>query len=46
MNDWQRFNETSLPDIKEFYSNLNIEDITNEDCKHAIVGKGGHPPPF
>ena len=26
---------TSLPDKKEFYGNLNIEDITNADCKHA-----------
>ena len=31
MNNLKRFNETSLPDKKEFYSSLNIEDITNAD---------------
>ena len=31
MNNWNRFNETSLPDKKEFYSSLNMEDITNAD---------------
>lgn len=25
MCSWQRFNETSLPDEKEFYSNLAVE---------------------
>ena len=27
----QRYNETSMPDKKEFYTNLNMEDITNPD---------------
>ena len=35
MDSWQRFNETSLPDKKEFYSNLTIENITDADKKHA-----------
>ena len=34
MDSWQRFNET-LPDKKEFYSNLNIEDIAEDDFKHV-----------
>ena len=31
MDSWQRFDETSLPDKEAFYSNLNIEDITDVD---------------
>ena len=32
MDSWQRFNETSLPDVLEFYSKLNTDD----NYKHAI----------
>ena len=35
VDSWKRFNETSLPDKKDFYSNLNMEDITDVDYKHA-----------
>ena len=35
MDNWQRFNETSLPDKEAFYSNLNTEDITNVDYRHG-----------
>ena len=35
MDNWERFNETSLQDKKAFYSNLNIEDITDTDYIHA-----------
>ena len=35
MDSWKRFNETSLPQKEDFYSNLNIEDITDADYKHA-----------
>ena len=28
MDDWEKFNETTLPEKEEFYSNLNMEDIT------------------
>ena len=35
MNEWERFNETSLPKKEEFYGNLNIEDITEADYMHA-----------
>ena len=27
MDDWKKFNETSLPEKEEFYSNLKMEDI-------------------
>ena len=35
MDDWERFNETTLPPKKSFYSELNLEYINNEDYKHA-----------
>ena len=35
MDSWERFNETSLPDNKYFYSELNLEDITDKDYLHA-----------
>ena len=31
VDNWKRFNETSLPDKKAFYINLNMEDITDTD---------------
>ena len=31
MDRWERFDETSLPSKDSFYSELNLEDITNED---------------
>ena len=34
MDSWERFYET-LPGKKEFYSSLNIEDITDVDYRHA-----------
>ena len=35
MDDWEKFNETILPEKEEFYSNLNMEDITDADYMHA-----------
>ena len=35
MDEWEKFNETSLLEKEEFYSNLNMEDITNADYLHA-----------
>ena len=35
MDSWERFDETSLPDKKDFYSELYLEDITNEIYTHA-----------
>ena len=30
MDEWERFNETKLPE-KKIYSNVNMEDITDVD---------------
>ena len=35
MDGWERFDETSLPDKNAFYSELNLEDITDKDYAHA-----------
>ena len=35
MDNWERFNETLLPNKEAFYSNLNMEDITDTNYKHA-----------
>ena len=35
MDSWERFNEASLPDKEYFYSNLYLEDITDEDYLHT-----------
>ena len=35
MDDWEKFNKTSLPEKEDFYSHLNIEDITDSDYTHA-----------
>ena len=35
MDSWEKFIETSLPSKKEFYSNLNMEDINEIDYRHA-----------
>ena len=34
MESWKRFNETSLPN-KVFYSELYLEDISDEDYMHS-----------
>ena len=31
MNDWVNFNKKSVPEKEGFYSNLNLEDITDVD---------------
>ena len=35
MDNWERFNETSLPSKESFYSNLNMEDIDDVDYRHG-----------
>ena len=35
MNSWQKFDETALLPKKDLYSNLNLEDISDEDYAHA-----------
>ena len=35
MDDWEKFNETSLLEKEDFYSHLNMEDNTDADYAHA-----------
>ena len=35
MDDWEKFNEISLPEREDFYSHLNMEDITDADYADA-----------
>ena len=35
IDNWERFNETSLRSKESFYSNLNIEDIDDIDHRHG-----------
>ena len=36
MNDsWERFDEKTIPLKKAFYSELNLENITDKDYKHV-----------
>ena len=35
MDNWERFNETSLPTKESFYSNSNMEDIDDIDYRHG-----------
>ena len=34
MDNWERFDETSLPDKESFYSSLNMENIDDIDYRH------------
>ena len=35
VDNWYRFPEEKLPDKDDFYSNLNIEEISEIDYRHA-----------
>ena len=35
MDSWEKFDETSLPSLEDFYSKLNFEGISDEDYAHA-----------
>ena len=35
MDDWNRFDEEQLPDKSDFYSGLNMEEISGTDYRHA-----------
>ena len=35
MDSWDRLEETKLPSIKAFYSNLNMSGVSDEDYEHA-----------
>ena len=34
MDDWEKFNEKSLPEIEDFHSHLKMEDIIDADYAH------------
>ena len=36
MDSWNKFSETSLPDKKDFYSRLNMENMIDIDYRHAM----------
>ena len=36
MEDWDRFNEEKLPNKSDFYSSLNMEEISEIDYRHAL----------
>ena len=35
IDEWEKFNKTSLPEKEEFYTNLNMEHITDADYTRA-----------
>ena len=35
MDSWQKFDETALPPKKDFYSNLNLENISDGNYSRA-----------
>ena len=35
MDNWERFNETSLPNKESFYSNLNMENTEDIDYRNG-----------
>ena len=35
MDDWEKFNETSLPEKEDFYNHLSMEDVTDAYYVHA-----------
>ena len=35
MDNWERFDKTLLPSKESFYSNLNMENIDDIDCRHG-----------
>ena len=35
MDNWEKFDETTIPPKEAFYSTLNLEDINDEDYAHV-----------
>ena len=35
MSSWDKFEETQLPPIEAFYSNLNMCNVSENDCQHT-----------
>ena len=38
MDGWEKFNEAQLPEQEDFYSHLNMEDVTDADyaCNKSL----------
>ena len=34
IDSWERFDENTIPPKEAFYSELNLENITDKDCEH------------
>ena len=43
MDSWKKFDETSLPDKKAFYSELHLEDFTDKNYAHALSIRNKKP---
>ena len=39
MDSWEKFDETTLPPKEAFYSNLNLEDISDENYEFLSIKK-------
>ena len=37
MDNWERLDETSLPDKESFYSSLNMENIDDIDYRDMVI---------
>ena len=37
MDHWEKFNAISLPEKEDFYTHLNLEDITDADYAHPKI---------
>ena len=35
MDSWEKFGENTLPPKEAFYSNLNLENVSDKDYTHA-----------
>ena len=35
MDNWERFDEITIPSKEAFYSELNLGDISDADCEHV-----------
>ena len=40
MDSWEKFDESALPLKKDLYSNLNLENISDDDYAHAQKSMG------
>ena len=42
IDTWERFDENTMPPKEAFYSELNLENITDKDYEHVIKKYGKH----